>query len=136
MTMQRLLVSLLTISGAFFAGGGATGVAFAQNKLTPPDKIGILQTGRETGSSAIGLMCGLARWLFTGAIIFSIALAIVIGIQYMTSGGNPEKIKAAHSKLLYLAVGIAVAILARTFPVLVGTILQTPGATGLGAVCS
>jgi hypothetical protein len=134
--MQKLYVTLLTISSAFFANGGATGIANAADKLTPPATIGIFSSGTTAGNSATAIMCSVAKWLFTAAIIFSIVLAIVTGIQYMTSGGNPEKTKSAHNKLLYLAIGVAVAILARTIPVLVATVLQAPGAEGLGAVCS
>jgi hypothetical protein len=131
--MEKIITFFRNTGGAIIALS-VTGIAYA--KIEPPSSIGILNDPQHTGNAAIGAMCTIASYLFTAAIIFSIVLVLITGIQYMTSGGNPEKTKSAHQKLLYLAIGIAVAILARTLPVVVGLIIKAPGATGLGAVCS
>ncbi len=132
-TMKKLTTFFRNTGGAIIALG-ISSIAYA--KVQPPASIGILNDPQHTGNAAIGAMCTIASYLFTAAIIFSIVLALMAGIQYMTSGGNPEKTKSAHQKLLYLAIGIAVAILARTLPVAIGFILKVPGAAGLGGVCS
>jgi len=72
----------------------------------------------------IGFVCKMAGWLFTVAIILSIILTIWTGIKYMTASGDPEKFKSAHKMLLYIAIGIAVALVARVMPVLVNSVLQ------------
>lgn len=120
---------------AFGSLYGAVAPLLAQAQtIEPPRTIGLLGGG---GSGAfIGLMCLVAQWVFTIAIVLSIILAIMAGIQYMTAGGDSEKLKTAHRRLLYLAIGIAVAIIAQTLPVLVGSALQAGDPAKLGGVCS
>lgn len=105
--------------------------AFAQftSPIKPPTTVGGFQGG------ILGVACLGLRWLFTFAIIFSIVLALLAAIQYMRSAGDPGKTKEATNKLIYAAIGVAVAIAARTLPILVGSVLQTTGGTDIGAIC-
>lgn len=45
-----------------------------------------------------------------GAI--SVIMVIVGGIRYVTSGGDPQQVKAAKDTVLYAVIGIVIAILA------------------------
>lgn len=75
-----------------------------------------------SGATALDFVCTVVfTWLFTAAIIFAIALVLVAAFRYMTSDGVPDKIKSANKMLIFAAVGIAVAILARSVPVIVGS---------------
>lgn len=99
-------------------------------QVMPPD---VAATSSVGGLK--GFACKIAGWIFTIAIILSIILALWTAIQYMMAGGDPEKFKLAHKKLLYIVVGIAVALLARTMPIIVGGVLQARGGGSLD-VCS
>jgi len=78
-----------------------------------------------------GEMCGIANWMFYFLIILSIIMIVVAAYMYLTSNGDPEKVGKATKSLTYAAVGIAVGILAKAIPVLIGSII---GASGL-SVC-
>lgn len=93
-------------------------VAYAQLPL--PGKI----TPVASGTALQTFLCTiLLSWVFTAAIAFSIIMALVAAFRYMTSAGDPAKVSLASNTLIYVAVGIAVAILARTLPILVGSVL-------------
>ena len=53
------------------------------------------------------------------AVIF----IVLAGLQFITAGGNPDAISEARTKLMYAAVGIAVALLARAVPFVISSIL-------------
>ncbi len=48
---------------------------------------------------------------------------VLAGFGYMTSGGDPEKVTAAKHKLVYAAIGLAIALLARVLYSLVVNIV-------------
>jgi len=43
----------------------------------------------------------------------AVIIIIIAGIQYMTSGGDPQKINKAKDTILFAAIGIIVVVLAR-----------------------
>jgi hypothetical protein len=117
---------------AFLQHAALTGIAYAQSR---PPTFSLGTTPGSQASAVQGYACGIAGWVFTAAIIISIIIAILTGIQYMTAGGNPEKLKSAHHKLLYIAVGLAIALLARAMPTMINGVLQGQGGSGLD-VCA
>ena len=54
----------------------------------------------------------IVTYLFGLLIIVAVTFLILAAIQYVTAGGDPEKIKSAHQKVLYALVGIIVGVLA------------------------
>jgi hypothetical protein len=63
----------------------------------------------------------LFSYLFTAAIFISIFFVLIAAYRYLTSSGNADQVSLASKTLLYAAVGVAIAILARSVPVIVGT---------------
>jgi hypothetical protein len=79
----------------------------------------------NSGSTALTFICTVVfRWVFTGALVLAIALALVAAFKFLTSQGDPANTKAAGQMLVFVALGIAVAIFARVLPVIVGSILD------------
>jgi hypothetical protein len=74
-------------------------------------------------SRLIGALCKVAGFLYTVAIVVGIGAALWAAFQYMTSGGDPNKVSGAHKTLTYAAVGIAVALIAYGVPGMVSTLL-------------
>jgi len=70
-------------------------------------------------------LCTVFNWIFTFALILSFVFIVVAGIKYMTAGGNAEKVKEVHKTLLWVVVGIAVALISRGVPALVASFLNT-----------
>jgi len=55
----------------------------------------------------------VAKWIFN--ILLSVATIVLLlaGFQWLTSGGNEEKISSARKNLIWALVGILVALLAK-----------------------
>ena len=69
-------------------------------------------------------------WVFFFFIFLAVLFVLVAAYKYLTAGGDPEKVKAASNMLIYVAVAIIVALLARGLPLLLYTFL---GGTGTSA---
>lgn len=94
------------------------GVAHAQLDLPP-----VIATA--SGNTLLAFICvTVFRWVFTAAIVLSIALIMIAAFRYVTSAGEPAKIQKANQTLIFVAIGIAVAILARSLPILVGSLVS------------
>ena len=81
------------------------------------------------GTTAQGIICSILLWVFWLLIVLVILFVLIAAFKYLTSGGEPEKVKAASHMLLYAAVAVVVALLAKGLPTLVGNFVGggTPG---------
>jgi uncharacterized membrane protein len=61
--------------------------------------------------------------LFTLAVIFSVLFVLIAAFNYITSQGNSEKVEVATKSILYVMIGLAIAILARSTPAIVADIV-------------
>ena len=59
--------------------------------------------------------------------MLAVIFIIVAGFKYLTAAGDPEKVKAAGTMLIYTAVAIVVALLARAVPLIIGSFLGASG---------
>ena len=89
-----ILVSLLTLP--------VMGLAIQEEEALPADVD--LWTALDS----------VAKYLFGLLLIIAVIYLVLAAIQYVTAGGDPEKIKAAHQKVLYALIGIIVGVLAWT----------------------
>lgn len=104
-------------------------LAIGEAPIKPPTSVGIASGG------VLGIVCLGLTWLFTAAIIFSIVMALVAAFEYMRGAGAPEKVKQATNRLIFVAIGVAVAILARSVPVLVASIIGASGSANTSSIC-
>lgn len=96
---------------------------FAQQNVPPP----ITSLG-----GFIGYLCTAINWLFTFLIVLAIVFVLVAAFKYLTAAGDPEKVKAASHQLIYAAVAVAVAIVAKGVPLIIGSFF-TGGQAGFQA---
>ncbi len=73
-----------------------------------------------------GWICGIAGWLFRGLVVIGIVFTLIAAFTYVTSQGSTEAVETANKSLLYIAIGIAIAIIASAVPSVVGGLLGTP----------
>lgn len=69
----------------------------------PPDKSS-LDSEIKTIINLLSLVVG----------ILATIMIIVAGLRYITSGGDPEKVKSAKNTLMYVVVGLVIVALAQT----------------------
>ena len=92
-------------------------VARAANIVSAP-------TNLITSTSAIAdLFCRALDWMFWFFIVFSIAMALVAAYLYASSNGDPERVHKASKTLLYVAIAIVVALLAKGIPLIVSSFI-------------
>jgi hypothetical protein len=94
--MRQLLAEDFTIPGA------------SGNQAVPiPSGIPETLTGglNTTGTSFIQL---ILNFIFLGAAFIAVIMIIFSGIQWVTSQGEPGKMAAARSRLMYAVIGLVV----------------------------
>ncbi len=79
----------------------------------------------------VGLICTAINWLFTFFIVIAVLLFMVGALAILTSGDNPGRSKNGSSAITYAFVALAVAILAKGIPLVVGNFFGV-GTSGWG----
>jgi len=64
----------------------------------------------------IEIIEGIVRWIVTLLVVFSAIYIVMAGFNYVTSGGDEDKINKAKTQLLYGLVGVGIAVLALGLP--------------------
>lgn len=80
--------------------------------------------GFEDPNALVTQGCAAAQWVFAGAILFSVLFALIAAFEYMRSSGDPAKVKTATNRLIFVAIGVAVALIAFLFPTIIASLLQ------------
>ena len=81
-----------------------------------------------TAQGLLKFMCTIFAWMFYGLIVLSVIMATVAAFNYVTSNGDGEKVGRATKTILYAAIAVAVALLARGIPPIVATFMGASGA--------
>src|SRR3989344_9471129 len=80
---------------------------------TPPQSIGEFED----------LIVTVVNWLFSFLVFLAIVFVMIAAYKYLTASGDPEKVKSASNTLIYAAIAIAVALLARGLPFLISGLI-------------
>ena len=78
-----------------------------------------------------GIVCVIINWIFWLLIVLVIIFVLRAAFSYLTAAGDPEKVKTASHMLLYAAVAVIVALIAKGLPLIVSTFIGG-GLTGVG----
>jgi hypothetical protein len=82
-------------------------------------------------TGAAGIICTIINWVFWLLIVLTIIFVLVAAFKYLTAAGDPEKVKSAGSTLLYAAIAVVVALIAKGLPLLVSSFIGG-GLSGVG----
>lgn len=113
------IVSPLIASAAF---QGPPGISAPSAPITSVTNL--------TGTT--GIFCVIINWLFYLLLVAAVIFVLIAAFRYLTAAGDPEKVKAAGNTLLYAAIAVIVAILAKGIPYIAATFVggSTGGFTG------
>ena len=109
-------------------------LTFAQAHPGPATAQGSNPTPTAEISKVQGVLdfvCNIFGWMFYFLIALAVLFIVIGAYRYLTSGGNPEKVKGANNTLLYAAIAVAVGLLARSIPLIVADFLGTQGTANL-----
>lgn len=99
---------------------------FAAAQLGGPPS-GTLPAPTITSLTGVGtFICTALDWIFYFLLIFAVLFVLLAAFKYLTAAGDPEKVKAASQQLLYAAIAVAVALLAKAIPLIAGSLLGIP----------
>lgn len=85
--------------------------AFAQSITAPITSV----------QGIVNIMCKAFDYLFYGLIALSIVVVVIAAFNYVLANGDAEKVSKANKMILYAMIGIAVALLAKGIPLIVGS---------------
>ena len=106
---------------------GNPALAFAQAQI--PGAGNTILAGGPGG--VIDLIVTITNWLFTILLLLAVLFIVLAAYKYLFSGGG-EEVGAAHKMLLYAAVAIAVAFLAKGIVFVVKELVTTGSGGGGG----
>ena len=76
-----------------------------------------------TGLALLGRIDLITNWVFAVFIAIAVIFIVLAAFQFITGGGKPEEVSLARQKLIYAVIGIAIALLARSLPLVLRNIL-------------
>ena len=86
-------------------------------------RLGNTEEAPSTGAGLLGRVQLIGNWVFAIFLAISLIYIVLAAFQFVTGGGDPEQVSAARQKLIYAAVGIAIALLAAGFPLILRNIV-------------
>lgn len=87
------------------------GVGRAYADAPPPPNPGIYSL-----EDLHNTLCGIAKWISGFFFVFAVLAALIAAYQYVTSGGDAEKVKKASKSLTYTAIAVGIAIVSFAVP--------------------
>jgi hypothetical protein len=101
---------------------------FTNTSVTSAQTNGIqINSVSEIGSK---VLCPIFNTLFWISIIIASIMIVYASFIYATAEDDAKKVSKGHHILIYAAVGIAVALIAKSAPGIVGSIFGATGLTG------
>ena len=130
-----LLVGLLVmpllptmVSAAPVMASGCT-IRVRAIELSDPTEVFIPGTLVPDSNIRWGLICTLntinivTNWIFIGLVAIAVFLVLMGAFKLMTAGGNTANVSAGRNYIMYAAIGLLVALVARAVPSLVQSLL-------------
>jgi hypothetical protein len=73
-------------------------------------------------SGVVGNLCAILDWMFWISLCVSIIMVLYAAYLYAFAQDDAEKVTTAKRAIFYAAIGILVALFAKGFPSLVGSV--------------
>ena len=109
------LASLASLALPVLASAQIAAPPGGQPPATPITNVGQIQN----------IACLIIGWMFWGLIVLTIIFVLIAAFKYLTAAGNPEAVKGAGTMLLYAAIAVVVALIAKGFPMIVSSFFNT-----------
>ena len=114
----------LSVALLVFVMLGGSGLVVAAPE-TPPTSFfgGGIPTGATSGEAFLDVVDNIVDWIFVIVLIGAVIFIVLAGWQFISGGGDPQALSQARNKLLWAAIGVMVAVLARGLVTAVKTII-------------
>ena len=112
--MKKVILPILALSMLMV-------VPFFTNAVEPPMTI-----PAGANIEIFALLAKVLNWFFNIAIIVAAIFLVFAGWQYITAGGDDDKMKKGLNTLVRALIGVAIALLAKGLIYVVSTFIGTP----------
>ena len=104
----------LSVALLVFVMLGGSGLVVAVGE-TPPTSFfgGEIPAGPDSGEKFLDVVDNIVDWIFVIVLIGAVIFIVLAGWQFISGGGDPQALSQARNKLLWAAIGVMVAVLAR-----------------------
>ena len=93
-------------------------------------------SGATTMSLLItNVICEIAYFMFYVLAALVVLFVVVAAYKYLTSSGDPEKVKGATKTITYAVVALVVALLAKVIPLIVVNLVAPDSTIALSDFC-
>lgn len=90
---------------------------------------GSIPTGSTTINAFFVEFCKISNWIFAFALAAAVIAIIFSGVSFYASGGSEQKVSQAKKFLQWALVGVAVAILSKSFIAIIGSFVGISSST-------
>ncbi len=116
--MKQIIAFSLLLFLMSFAGSSAI---FAAEGL--PSGFSGPVTTVTTGGNLVTTIQALTNWFFVVFLLLAVIFVILAAFQFLSGGGDPQAVNQARQKLIWAAVAVIVATMARALPTVVNNII-------------
>lgn len=82
-----------------------------------------LPGGPQTGEQLMAIIDVVTNWIFAGFVSVAVVMVLLAAFQFVREGGDPVKVSEARQKLIWAAVGVGVALMAKGFVPVIRSIM-------------
>ena len=101
-----------------------TAVTFKEGEITKPGELVPGGSPINTDTELLNVIAGVVKWIYTIFFVVAVVFILFAAFNYLTAGGQPEKIKTAHTMLIWAIVAIAIALLSVAAAQIIRTFLK------------
>ena len=99
------------------------GATACLSKGTTLTCVAITTTPDWGGYCTMDTVYTVTDWIFWIFLAFVVIMGVWTGFMFMTAGGDPGKIEKARGMIVYLVIGIIVAVIVKLIPALTRSII-------------
>jgi len=130
--IQSFLIRVPYVSGLVVAAVQFFFVASVNAQTTGGSGLPGISPNTNISTFLTDVICNaIAFYMFIILIALCVVFILVAAYQYLTSSGDEGKVHDATMKITYAAVAVAVALLAKAFPVIVTSVVSPSSASGV-----
>lgn len=119
---KTLIFLIITISFLPFL----VSAQFAEGSIPAPGDFGVggANSVPTDVDGLLNILRAVVKYVYIGFFIVAVFFIIYAAFNYLTGADAPDKIKVAHTQLIYSIIAIAIALLAISIQFVIGSFLN------------
>ncbi|MDP3015356.1 MAG: hypothetical protein Q8N28_03045 [bacterium] len=123
--MKNFILLILIIFVSLFFYNISAASTIVPGTIPDAGEIGVQNSPITEPNQFLDVIAGVVKWTYAIFFIITVMFVLFAAFNYLTGGGDPEKIKTAHKQIMYAVIAIAVALLAVGFSLIIKQFLGT-----------